>query len=431
MKTIKTNLYEKAQVLPWLVIGFIAIIAMAALILDGSGLLLNRREAQAAADAGALAGAKQICLGESATTIESTAENYALQYGIAPGAISASYNDATKRVTVNVVHGHEKWFAGVITSDPLTTGATATAACLGPRGRAVLPLAWNCRAPTVGGPFDPNSDCKITTLDWNDELRPLVEGEDSDITIDGYTYTLDGNSVVRPYVSGVDNPLFAGMKIAPSQIYIVMDSDKECHELNPLNPVICDLDGDGKLDIQLGGDRGWLYLTADTSSINKWIKDPLPISLKPHQWLSGKGGADISIYKDMNNLHEGEVVLVPVYNTFCGGVTDPTTNATCMNDAHDPLYWPPIPPGGDITDQIKNKDNYHIITFAPFYVSCVDTKDNCPGAKMAVKLNKVEDKTFKINGVVEGFFLSNADVPVDPSSNCDVNIGDCQVSLTD
>jgi len=58
----RTQSKEKAQTLPILVIGILVIIMMGALLLDGGDLFLNRREAQAAADAGALAGAQQICL---------------------------------------------------------------------------------------------------------------------------------------------------------------------------------------------------------------------------------------------------------------------------------------------------------------------------------------------------------------------------------
>jgi hypothetical protein len=223
----------------------------------------------------------------------------------------------------------------------------------------------------------------------------------------------------------VDNPKFAGKSIPPKQIYIVMDSDKDCHEDNPASPVICDLDGDGKKDIELGGNRGWLYLTDDTNNINKWIKDPSAIELKVHSWLSGKPGVANSVYKDMKDYQEGKVVLIPVYNVWCKNDKTPLDNEACMAAAHDPLYWPPEPEGGDTDEEVRGNDNYHIVTFAPFYISCVDQKGNCPGAKLAQILNP----DLKNIGSVEGFFLHNIDLTVDVTQDCDVNIGNCTVSL--
>ena len=52
--------FEKAQILPIVAIGMFAMIGMAALLLDSGVLMANRRSAQAAADAGALAGARLI-----------------------------------------------------------------------------------------------------------------------------------------------------------------------------------------------------------------------------------------------------------------------------------------------------------------------------------------------------------------------------------
>ena len=60
----------------------------------------------------------------------------------------------------------------------------------------------------------------------------------------------------------------------------------------------CDLDNDGKNDLQIGGDRSWLYLTADTSSIGKWITDfgsHPSFTLDAHKWLTGKSGTDTDI----------------------------------------------------------------------------------------------------------------------------------------
>ena len=65
-----------------------------------------------------------------------------------------------------------------------------------PDGRSVVPLAWNCRAPTVGGgPYDPNMGCQIQTLSW-DDIAPLIEGAISTITLNGKTYSMSGDNII-------------------------------------------------------------------------------------------------------------------------------------------------------------------------------------------------------------------------------------------
>ena len=56
------NKNERGQSLVIIAIAFLALVAMAALIIDGGSLYLNRRNAQTAADAAALAGAHELCV---------------------------------------------------------------------------------------------------------------------------------------------------------------------------------------------------------------------------------------------------------------------------------------------------------------------------------------------------------------------------------
>ena len=54
--------YEKAQSLPIMVVAMSILIMFASLLIDSGSIMVNRREAQAAADAGAMAGARELCL---------------------------------------------------------------------------------------------------------------------------------------------------------------------------------------------------------------------------------------------------------------------------------------------------------------------------------------------------------------------------------
>jgi len=405
---------EMGQVIPLVVIMLVAIIGMAALILDGGSIMSNRRTAQAAADSGALAGAQRACYGESdAVTV---AETFATNNG----ATTAAATVVGAEVTVTTTVENPSYFAKIFGVETLNASATATAGCFGVCGNSVVPLAWYCRAPVVGGgPYLEEYDCQIQTLSW-DLIGPLVEGTKSTVIIPDFdgnetSYHMEGANIV-------DNS-----GVPPEQIYIIIESDKICIEDG--GDILCDLDGDGKKEIQLSGERGWLYLTADTSNISDWIDEgPHPdITLQTHIWLSGKSGVDTSVYDKMiKSGYIGEIVLVPVFNYVCDG--DPRDpDSVCVAEAHDPAFWPPFS-GVDNFDEIRNKTvNYHIIAFEPFYVSCIDKKGDCPGFRLAQALSGGE---LKDGPVIEGFFLTDVDVSPDSNQSCDINLGNCTISLS-
>ena len=58
----KRNIRERGQTLVLVVLGFLAFVAVLALVLDGGNAYAAKRQAQNAADAGALAGAQYMCL---------------------------------------------------------------------------------------------------------------------------------------------------------------------------------------------------------------------------------------------------------------------------------------------------------------------------------------------------------------------------------
>lgn len=417
---------EKAQVLPIVVIIMFVLIALAALIIDGGSILLNRRTAQAAADAGALAGAQRACLGK--LDAKSVAEYYATVNNRATSALATVIE---KQVTVKATVENPSFFAKIFGEQTLVATAEATAGCFGVKGRSVIPLAWNCRAPSVGeGPYNPEYGCKIQTLSWK-LIGPMVDPNwepPSERTTSVSISDYDGNNKDY-FLSGTNIVDSAG--IPAEQIYIIIDSDKICIEDDPLKGVIqCDLDGDGKKDIQLGGDRGWLYLTADTSNIAAWIKDNGPhpnFSLDAHKWLSGKSGNNADIYGAMiDSGYPGEVVLIPVYNHLCDG--DPRTDSSCVDGAHASPPWPQYD-GADNFSEIRNQQlNYHIITFAPFYISCVSKKGECPGFRYAQSLPKGSELTD--GPVMEGYFLNDVDVSADTEDFCSFDLGNCTISLS-
>jgi hypothetical protein len=71
---------------------------------------------------------------------------------------------------------------------------------------------------------------------------------------------------------------------------------------------------------------------------------------------------------------------------------------------------------------------YHILTFEPFYITCVNSQGNCPGYEYAQTLPGNDDLSAN-EPVIEGFFLSDVGIIPDIADGCSVNLGNCTISL--
>jgi hypothetical protein len=381
-----------------------AIIGMTALILDGGSVLSNRRTAQAAADAGALAGAKRACSGHSDGKV--VAETYAYNNG----ATTANAFVSGTEVTVHTTVENPPYFAKIFGAETLEAGAEATAGCYGVSGKAVMPMVVECRERAVGQeeiPFPEHYGCQMQTLSW-DLLEPLLTGGINSIVIDGVEYHLDGTNIV----DNTGKP--------PGLIYTLGGNDK-----------VLTYDLSGGEAKTWGGDRGWVYL-----DVGKQPKDAIAEgphannNLNPHTWLTGDSGNMASNYGKMKDF-VGEVVMVPLYNYVCiKGPTD--ENHYCVTEAH----ASPWPSGEDDFSKMDktNKTNFHIITFQPFYITCIAKNGkpispgvkSCPGLELALELGVLDKK----DSVIEGFFLSDYPVTPDSTNGCDINLGNCTISLS-
>jgi hypothetical protein len=426
---------EKAQVLPIVVVALIVMIVFAALIIDGGSIMLNRRTAQASADAGALAGARELCYSTGADPLD-----VARSYAFMNGAATANAQLDSGFVTVNTSVTNNSFFAKIFNENSLDASAEAIAGCFSPLGNYLLPVAWSCRPTYVDeAPFNPGLDCKMMALDWPGLIKPLVEGTTPLIEIpenDG-DYEMDGDSIVNEIT-----------RKPPTQLYLIMDKiavgqETYCKEdLEETDPgydaaITCDLDGDGKNDIEGGGNRGWLDLNnggGGASDLRDWIINGLDFPISPHTWLSGQTGTVTNVYEAIKDYRQGDVVLIPVFNAYCDD-NDPIANPVCMENAH-AYPRPEEPDTGDI-DEAGQAPKFHVIAFDPFYISCVHTFsfDYCPGFALAQEMNPdpslpgkslIPDNTPS----VEGYFLSNVDAPLDLENHCNVNLGNCVVSLT-
>jgi len=410
-ETQRTKKYESGQVLILVVLMIFAIAGMVSLILDGGSIMSNRRTAQAAADAGAMAGAQRACAGY--TDAVTVAEAYATYNGAASALASISGTTVSVEATVET----PSFFAKVFGHETLTAVADAAAGCYPLRGSGgLMPVAWSCRPTVSGAGFDEGKDCQINSLDWDELLRPLIEGEVSTISIPGNegSFELDGDEIVNT-VTG--DP--------PSQIYILMDEDKTvddvtCIEDNPTYPgaLVCDNDGDGESDFRFGGARGWLYVEGKLKPQDV-LKDGYDGTITPVIWLPSDNGNLSVAFMAARDYQVGQVVLVPVYNQLCEGTYNSTnqTIGSCSTA------------GDDVSPGTGDQKYYRVITFAPFYITCVHALPSdplCVGLELASELNSLNTNKAR---TIEGFFLENIDFGLNTTLECDVNLGNCTISL--
>lgn len=114
------------QTLVYVALAMVALLSFVALAIDGGHIYAERRRMQNAADAGALAGAYEICFGSSAR-VESTARNYAIDRN---GAQTARVNTPEPyQVYVQATETINTFFAGILGLGTVDVNAEATAAC--------------------------------------------------------------------------------------------------------------------------------------------------------------------------------------------------------------------------------------------------------------------------------------------------------------
>ena len=125
----------------------VGLIAMLALVLDGGNYYTQRRIAQVAADAGALAGAREFCVSENSAAAINQAFEYAVTHNEADNAI-VTFDSGSGDVTVEASITFGTFFLGILGHPELTAVASATAACDPASSAFVMPIAWSCKTPS-------------------------------------------------------------------------------------------------------------------------------------------------------------------------------------------------------------------------------------------------------------------------------------------
>lgn len=407
MRQVRSS-FEKGQTLVLVVLAFLAFIAMLALVIDGGNAYAAKRQAQNAADAGALAGASIMCKNRNEGMGKSTAISYAIMNGadsIPPPIVNAVLSNNS--VTVNATVTKPTFFAGIIGYDTVAPRAEAEAQCRPPIGIGVMPVAWACRAPVVGGIPVPGIDCA-------EKLGPCGTGAAGLAC----TYIMMDSVKVKEKGKKCDPDI-----IDPTDPkYCYQQNDLVCSAHGPdLTPAHgcdyveptktdCDLDNDCIDELMTGGARSWLDLNGGGGGANElknWIQNGFPDPIVPHTWLPEESGVATSIFHTAAQYTVGKDVTLPVFEKICGhypnDLTNPETLAACNIG------------NIDVRDLAGNNMNFHIVTFATFHVTCVQTAKNkvtaepgyvfidnkeCNGHGKAVTVGSIDDN----DKTIEGYF---------------------------
>jgi hypothetical protein len=339
---------EKGQSMVVVALTLIMLVGMLALAIDGGFAYAARRNAQNAADAGALAGVIELCKNRGEVIATESAYEYAVtRNGADDAAINVS--TANKTITVTTEITYTSFFAGLFGQPDIKTVATAAAGCpVAGKGGGMIPLAFPC--------------------------LPWVEGSDSDDC--GFNF---GSNV------------------------ILMDSGSSSDNFClPTGTINCDTNGDGIQDVFNGSSRGWLDLNGGGSSASElidWIKygyNGPPIH--PHLWVGGESGISNSVFQNVRDHLEGKVVSVPIFDLFCDKGL-PETTCPLLYDLTYPDQTRPTAGSGSLY--------YRIVAVAQFKITCVfstgSDKDRCP---IRQSIEGFDDGNVSIKSI-EGYFVDD------------------------
>jgi len=360
---------QRGQSLVLVALLMITFLGILGLVLDGGNLFSKRRAAQNAADAGALAGARTLCITEDEGQAEFMAQQYATVHNEGGAAVANADLDA-RTVDVTATIQTNTYFIHYLGFDHLTAQASAAAGCFSPDiGEGVLPVAWACRPPISGG-LSSSEDCQEQWITDN-QLQYYIS---------------------HPPPAGTIYP----------ELYIIMDSSALPDDLSAIcmsqgGWLDCDLDDDGDDDLVANGDRSWLDLDGGgggSSELVDWINGVNVPTIEAGYWLGGQPGVANNVFQAVGD-REGDFVIIPVFSNFCDDYPDPQCSSL-------------IQPDDTIITSAGGNYYYRIVAFALFYISCVDAPGvphgECDGHRVARDLGVIDSNTKTIEGYfVRGF----------------------------
>jgi Flp pilus assembly protein TadG len=187
---------QKGQALAQVAVAMVVIIAAISLSIEVGHVYGERRRMQNAADAGALAGARQLCLVSDEDLARAEASRYMQENGVLPADIAAEDIEISGNV-VNVTARQttDTFIARVIGVNTVDVGAPAAAACgAATSACGLFPIAFS--NDIWQEIYDDGAGCGSEFYVWNDDTDGSacqVDGEPSNNMCDCYDCDLDNN----------------------------------------------------------------------------------------------------------------------------------------------------------------------------------------------------------------------------------------------
>lgn len=171
---------EEGQVLIQVTIALVVLLAFVSLAVDGSYTYSERRHMQNAADAGALAGAREICFG-TPSQAETVARDYAT---VRNRAQTADVSVEDWMVVVTATETIDLFFASFVGFPSIDVGAKAKAACgSATRACGLWPVAFE--AARYDELYDGGAGCGQQFYVWDDDKIVDCATYDCDLDDDG------------------------------------------------------------------------------------------------------------------------------------------------------------------------------------------------------------------------------------------------------
>lgn len=463
----KTN-RETGQTIVLIAVMIFGLFVLAALIVDGGNMYLNRRQAQTAADAAALAAVHELCVNKG-TLIDAdlVATEYALNKNRATHMVDLSPGDGgspfilidseTKSLQVAVGLTHSTFFARVFGRPTTTVEADASAGCYPPGAvDQVIPIAWSCRPPV--GEVSDSDVCDWKSIPWN-VMKDIIN--DDTFVPEGAAGTLlyHDDSESTGEAESASEYLDQDSLNETLQLYIVMDSlplakdlgcQVETEIVNGVETIVasyCDLDGDGRFDVTTSK-RSWLILdhTLPGGGLDDIVLGQVELGIDLPTWFPGRSGEITDVYKDAESADgiEGKPALIPVFQEFCSPTPHPGFDPLCDSmyvegDKVEVACEDDDPPDPIKCMQGSKETFFRVVSFAEFYVTCITFQKDCPGQtyylnwlqdlKAAGTITAQEYSQLKGQRTIEGYFINGwADGTMDIGSN-EIDLGVYVLSL--
>jgi hypothetical protein len=336
---------EQGQSVVIVALALFAMLALLAVTFDGANAYFQRRMAQTASDAGALAGARELCVTDSYDAAVAAAHAYAEDHN---QAVTADVVAAGGIVSVTSTIDFPTTFGNVLGMAEMSAVATAAAGCLHPTGaNGILPIAYSCEGD-------------------------IGEEEDGDLFCTDLVY-------------------------GPENLYIIMDSnslDEDVECISDGGTVDCDPNGDGIDEVLVGGNRSWLDLSGSgrdngngSSELCYWIEGGYPGWVRNHTWYGGQVGVSNNLFQNCVADILMQPALLPVFDAVYEG-------------------WPPLLHDEDvIIGSNGNTTYFHVISFAMFVPTCVRAAGNDRDCTLYNYLDDLGGYVTPSTKTLEGYFI--------------------------